>query len=101
IPELYVTGYPGAVDDDAKEGTLKIRFGLGFAKAHHFVTGQTPVMRYNRDLMKAILSGRAQIAKAVNATLISIDEAPEGYKKFDDGISRKFVIDPHNTLKQK
>lgn len=101
IPGLYVTGDPGAIDEDAKEGTLKIRFGLGFAKAHTFVTGQTPVMRYNRDLMKAILSGRAQIAKAVNATVISLDDAPEGYKKFDDGISRKFVIDPHNTLKQK
>src|SRR5699024_507205 len=54
IPGLYVTGDPGAIDADAKEGTLKIRFGLGFAKAHTFVTGQTPVMRYHRDLMKAI-----------------------------------------------
>ncbi len=101
IPGLYVTGDPGAADNDAKEGTLKIRFGLGFAKAHTFVTGQTPVMRYNRDLMKAILSGRAQIAKAVNATVISIGEAPDGYKAFDGGVSRKFVIDPHGMIKQK
>src|SRR5699024_10493820 len=36
IPGLYVTGDPGATDEDAKEGTLKIRFGLGFAKAHSF-----------------------------------------------------------------
>ncbi|WP_047981784.1 formaldehyde dehydrogenase, glutathione-independent [Ornithinibacillus contaminans] len=101
IPGLYVTGDPGAIDTDAKEGTLKIRFGLGFAKAHIFVTGQTPVMRYNRDLMKAILSGRAQIAKAVNATLISIDEAPDGYKQFDGGVSRKFVIDPHGSVRNR
>lgn len=100
IPGLYVTGDPGAVDADAKEGTLKIRFGLGFAKAHIFVTGQTPVMQYNRDLMKAILSGRAQIAKAVNATLIDIESAPQGYKDFDGGVSRKFVIDPHNMVKK-
>src|SRR5699024_6351719 len=46
IPGLYVTGDPGAEDAEAKEGTLKIRFGLGFAKAHTFVTGQTPVMKY-------------------------------------------------------
>ncbi|MFB4474164.1 formaldehyde dehydrogenase, glutathione-independent, partial [Oceanobacillus caeni] len=71
----------------------------GFAKAHTFVTGQTPVMKYNHDLMKAILSGRAQIAKAVNATVISIDDAPNGYKQFDGGVSRKFVIDPHNLIK--
>lgn len=98
IPGLYVTGDPGAVDDDAKEGTLKIRLGLGWAKAHTFVTGQTPVMRYHRDLMMSILSGRAQIAKAVNATLISLDNAPQGYKEFDGGASKKFVIDPHGMV---
>ncbi|PLR83011.1 formaldehyde dehydrogenase, glutathione-independent [Bacillus canaveralius] len=99
IPGLYVTGDPGAVDDDAKFGTLKIRLGLGWAKAHTFVTGQTPVMKYHRELMMAILSGRAQIAKAVNATLISLDEAPSGYKEFDSGASKKFVIDPHGLVK--
>ena len=52
IPGLYVTGDPGAVDEDAKFGTLKIRIGLGWAKAHNFVTGQTPVMKYHEFLMK-------------------------------------------------
>lgn len=99
IPGLYVTGDPGAVDADAKIGTLKIRLGLGWAKAHTFVTGQTPVMRYHRDLMMSILSGKAQIAKAVNATLISLDEAPAGYNEFDKGASKKFVIDPHGSVK--
>ncbi|TVP83928.1 MAG: formaldehyde dehydrogenase, glutathione-independent [Alkalicoccus sp.] len=99
IPGLYVTGDPGGVDEDAKEGTLKIRLGLGWAKAHTFVTGQTPVMRYHRELMNSILSGRAQIAKAVNATVISLDEAPTGYQQFDKGASKKFVIDPHGMLK--
>lgn len=99
IPGLYVTGDPGAKDKDAQEGTLKIRFGLGFAKAHTFVTGQTPVMRYHRDLMQAILSGKAEIAKAVNATIISLDQAPESYQAFDGGAARKFVIDPHGMLR--
>ncbi|BCU81653.1 putative zinc-type alcohol dehydrogenase-like protein YycR [Polycladomyces abyssicola] len=100
IPGLYVTGDPGAVDEDAKIGTLKIRFGLGWAKAHTIVTGQTPVMRYHRDLMMAILSGRAKIAKAVNATVISLDQAPTAYRDFDKGVSKKFVIDPHGMIKQ-
>ncbi|QHT61985.1 formaldehyde dehydrogenase, glutathione-independent [Paenibacillus lycopersici] len=100
IPGLYVTGDPGAVDEDAKIGTLKIRFGLGWAKSHTFVTGQTPVMQYNRELMSAILSGRAQIAKAVNATLISLDEAPAAYSEFDQGASKKFVIDPHGSVRR-
>lgn len=99
IPGLYVTGDPGAVDEDSKIGTLKIRFGLGWAKSHTFVTGQTPVMKYHRDLMMAILSGRAQIAKAVNATKISLEEAPGAYQEFDRGVSRKFVIDPHGLVK--
>lgn len=100
IPGLYVTGDPGGIDEDARVGTLKIRFGLGWAKAHTFVTGQTPVMQYHRYLMKSILSGRAQIAKAVNATVISIDEAPAAYHAFDNGAARKYVIDPHGTLKK-
>lgn len=99
IPGLYVTGDPGAVDDDAKIGTLKIRLGLGWAKAHTFVTGQTPVMQYHRELMMSILSGRAQIAKAVNATKISLDQAPQAYAAFDRGASKKFVIDPHGLVK--
>ena len=55
IPGLYVTGDPGGVDDNAKIGNLGIRIGLGWAKSHHFTTGQCPVMRYNRQLMQAIL----------------------------------------------
>ncbi|WP_078549703.1 formaldehyde dehydrogenase, glutathione-independent [Litchfieldia alkalitelluris] len=99
IPGLYVTGDPGGIDEDARIGTLKVRLGLGWAKAHTFVTGQTPVMKYNRDLMAAILSGRAQIAKAVNATVISLEDAPKAYQEFDRGVARKFVIDPHGLVK--
>ncbi|WP_226529004.1 formaldehyde dehydrogenase, glutathione-independent [Metabacillus niabensis] len=99
IPGLYVTGDPGGIDEDAQIGTLKVRLGLGWAKAHTFVTGQTPVMKYHRDLMAAILSGKAQIAKAVNATVISLDDAPRGYQEFDQGAARKYVIDPHGLVK--
>jgi glutathione-independent formaldehyde dehydrogenase len=101
IPGLYVTGDPGGVDDAAKVGSLSIRIGLGWAKSHTFTTGQCPVMRYHRGLMKAILGDRAHIAKAVNATVISLDEAPGGYENFDSGVARKFVLDPHSMLKGK
>jgi glutathione-independent formaldehyde dehydrogenase len=99
IPGLYVTGDPGAVDDAAKEGSLSIRIGLGWAKSHSFTTGQCPVMRYHRGLMQMILHGKAQIAKAVNATVISLDEAPQGYKDFDSGVAKKFVLNPHGLVK--
>jgi glutathione-independent formaldehyde dehydrogenase len=98
IPGLYVTGDPGAVDDAAKEGSLSIRIGLGWAKSHSFATGQCPVMRYHRGLMQMILNDRAHIADAVNATVISLDEAPQGYKDFDKGAARKYVLNPNDLI---
>ncbi len=99
IPGLYVTGDPGAVDEAAKVGSLSIRIGLGWAKSHVITTGQCPVMRYHRGLMNAILGDRVQIAKAVNATVVSLDEAPDGYKDFDQGAARKFVLNPNDLIK--
>ncbi|MGZ0149176.1 formaldehyde dehydrogenase, glutathione-independent [Kribbella sp. WER1] len=99
IPGLYVTGDPGAGDEAAKTGSLSIRLGLGWAKSLAFTTGQCPVMRYNRQLMQAILHDRTQIAKNVNATVISLDQAPQGYAEFDHGAARKYVLDPHGLIK--
>jgi glutathione-independent formaldehyde dehydrogenase len=99
IPGLYVTGDPGGVDANAKIGALSIRIGLGWAKSCSFHTGQCPVLRYNRNLMMAILHDKVHPAKAVNATLISLDDAPKGYKDFDKGAAKKFVIDPHGMVK--
>lgn len=95
IPGLYVTGDPGAVDEAAQIGSLSIRIGLGWAKSHSFFTGQCPVMKYHRQLMMAILYDKVQIADAVNATLIALDEAPQGYMDFDQGAAKKYIIDPH------
>src|ERR1700728_3585026 len=96
IPGLYVTDDPGGVDQAAKTGSLSIRLGLGWAKSHSFQTGQTPVLKYNRQLMQAILHNKIQIAKAVNVTVIRLDDAPKGYVDFDKGTAKKFVIDPHS-----
>ncbi len=98
IPGLYVTEDPGAGDDNAKVGRLGIRIGLGWAKSHYFTTGQCPVMKYNHQLMNAILYDKIQIAKAVNVEVISLDEGPQGYKDFDKGAATKYVIDPHGMV---
>src|SRR5690625_444685 len=98
VSGIYVTEDPGAEDKDAKKGSLKIRFGLGWAKSHCFHTGQTPVMKYNRQLMNAILHDKIDIAKAVNVEVISLDQAPRGYQEFDSGVAKKFVIDPHGMI---
>jgi glutathione-independent formaldehyde dehydrogenase len=98
IPGLYVTEDPGSKDEAAQQGNLRMRLGLGWAKSHRFYTGQTPVLKYNRQLMQAILHDRLPIAKIVNATVISLDEAATGYKDFDKGAAKKFVLDPHGVL---
>jgi glutathione-independent formaldehyde dehydrogenase len=99
IPGLYVTGDPGGVDDAAKTGSLSLRLGLGWAKSLSFATGQCPVMRYNRQLMMAILHDKVQIAKAVGATPISLEDAPRGYAEFDQGAAKKYVLNPNGYIK--
>lgn len=98
IPGLYVTDDPGATEKAAQSGNLSLRFGLGWAKGHSFHTGQTPVVQYNRQLMQAILHDRLNIADIVNAQIISLEDAPQGYQQFDSGIASKFVLDPHGLL---
>ncbi|HEX4713286.1 formaldehyde dehydrogenase, glutathione-independent [Phenylobacterium sp.] len=98
IPGLYVTEDPGAKDQAAKTGSLSLRLGLGWAKSHSLHTGQTPVLKYNRQLMMALLHDRLPIADIVNAQVISLEDAPSGYADFDKGAAAKFVIDPHGML---
>ena len=98
IPGLYVTGDPGGVDENAKVGMLGIRIGLGWAKSHTFCTGQTPVMKYHRALMNAILYDKVHPAKACGVQVITLDDAPKGYSDFDHGAAKKFVIDPHKMV---
>ncbi len=97
IPGLYVTEDPGAADDAGKSGNLSLSFGLGWSKSHELHTGQTPVLHYNSQLMQAILHG-LPIADIVNATVIPLDQAAEGYHSFDQGAAKKFVLDPHGLL---
>ncbi|HVR25621.1 MAG TPA: formaldehyde dehydrogenase, glutathione-independent [Candidatus Polarisedimenticolia bacterium] len=98
IPGLYVTDDPGGVDKAAQHGNLSIRIGLGWAKSHIFTTGQCPVLKYNRQLMMAILHDKIKIAKAVNVTVVKLEQAIQGYKDFDRGAAKKFVLDPHGIV---
>ncbi|MDP9999563.1 MULTISPECIES: formaldehyde dehydrogenase, glutathione-independent [Pseudarthrobacter] len=98
IPGLYVTGDPGGIDEAAKKGALSLSLGTGWAKSLSFTTGQCPVMKYNRQLMMAILNDRVNIAKNVNAKAITLEEAPQGYAEFDAGAATKYVLNPNGYL---
>lgn len=99
IPGLYVTGDPGGIDDAAKKGALSLSLGTGWAKSLSFATGQCPVMKYNRQLMMAILHDRVSIGKNVNAKAIPLEEAPRGYAEFDAGAATKYVLNPNGYVK--
>src|ERR1700723_1670536 len=101
IPGLYVTDDPGAKDSNAQKGVLGLRIGLGWAKSHSFGTGQCPVLRYNRQLMMAILHDKVHVAKAVNVTVLPLEDAPRGYRDFDKGAAKKFVLDPHGIVRSR
>jgi len=98
IPGLYVTDDPGAKEKAAQQGNLSLRLGLGWAKSHSLHTGQTPVLKYNRQLMQAILWDRLPIAKIVNVKVIELEQAPEGYKSFDAGRRQQIRHRSHGQL---
>ena len=58
------------------------------------------MLKYNRALMQAILHDRLPIAKIANATVISLNDALQGYRDFDSGVAKKFVLDPHGLLEK-
>src|SRR6202043_258523 len=74
IPGLYVTDDPGAEEQAAKHGNLSLHLGLAWAKSHALPTAQTPVLKYNRQLMQAILWDKLPIAKIVNVKVIDLEQ---------------------------
>jgi len=54
-------------------------------------------------LLGAVTTAAAPVgsSEAVNTTVITLDQAPQAYADFDKGAARKFVIDPHGSLKKK
>jgi len=96
IPGVYAEGDPKAKTGDIKKGKLLLDFGKSWMKSPSLLAGQAPVMKYNRGLMEAILWGRLDYLDDIIATeIISMDDAVEAYKIFDEGSPKKFVIDPH------
>jgi glutathione-independent formaldehyde dehydrogenase len=66
--------------------------------SHPSLTARTFTRSINRQLVKAILHDRLPIAKIVNATVISLDDAPDGYADFDKGAAKKYILDPNGYL---
>ena len=79
---VYFPQDPGGVDEDAKKGKLTIPLGNAWEKGLSVEMGQCPVKRYNVYLRDLIVAGVAKPSFLVSHR-ISIDEAPDAYRKFD------------------
>jgi glutathione-independent formaldehyde dehydrogenase len=98
---VYSPTDSGAKAPEAKQGKVGIDFGKEWVKSPSMTAGQCPVMKYNRDLMMAILWGRMDyLSEVVNVEFIPLEKAPEAYRIFDEGASKKYVIDPHGSVKK-
>ena len=98
VPGVYMPLDPKGKSRYAAMGRPPFEFGQAWNKGLTISTGQVPVMRYNRQLMTAILFDRVKLGKILNTTIITLDEAPEAYARFNEGVAQKFVLDPHLVL---
>jgi glutathione-independent formaldehyde dehydrogenase len=101
IPGVYTdmdTGAPKTVM--AKRGELPLAFSEAWIKSPKLTTGQDPIMHYNRDLMMAVMWDPCRTCtRWQTQRLLAWKTRPQPTRTFSDGSPKKFVIDPHNTLK--
>jgi len=95
IPGLYMPADPQGKTAQTKAGIIPMKFGVAWTKGLTIGMGQCPTMAYQRQLMMAILYDRVKLSNALNVKIITIEEAPEAYKKFNEGEAIKYVIAPH------
>ena len=83
------------MDEGSKRGALSINFGRLFEKGLRLGTGQCNVKNYNAYLRDMIISGRATPSFVVSHS-VSLDEAPDAYKKFDQRVDgyTKVILKP-------
>lgn len=53
---------------------------------------------YNRALLNLILYRNMDFAKMINVKVVSLAQAPEAYRSFDQGEACKYVIDPNGII---
>jgi glutathione-independent formaldehyde dehydrogenase len=100
VPGIYTAGDPEAKTQAIKQGTYNLDLGKAWIKSPSLTAGQCPVLKYSRDLMQAILWDRMPyLSEVMNIEIIPLEKAPEAYRMFDDGSPKKFVLDPHGSVR--
>jgi glutathione-independent formaldehyde dehydrogenase len=83
IVGVFPSEDPKSKDKFEKQGQILFDLGKFFEKGLSMGSGQCNVKAYNRHLSSLIASGKAKPSFLVSHQL-SLDEAPEAYKHFDD-----------------
>ena len=77
IPGIYTAGDAEAKTEEIRAGRYGLDFGKAWIKSPSLTGGQCPVMKYNRNLMMAILWGRMDyLGEVMNVELVSLNECP-------------------------
>jgi len=95
---LYPPEDPQGKTEDLKQGLLPLKYGAAWSKSISIAGGQCPVMSYHRELMMSIIHKRIRVSDVLNVKVISLQEVPEAYKKFNQGDAVKYIIDPHGYI---
>jgi glutathione-independent formaldehyde dehydrogenase len=80
---VFVPKDPKSKETLEKKGHMDFDFGNFWMKGQRMATGQANVKAYNRQLCTLISSGKAKPSAIISHEL-SLDEAAEAYKHFDD-----------------
>lgn len=99
---VFIPKDPKAKDALAKKGHMDFDFGNFWMKGQSIATGQANVKAYNRQLSTLISTGKAKPSQIISHEL-SLDEAPEAYKHFDDRDNgwTKVILKPEKTKTKK
>lgn len=99
---VFIPKDPKSKEKLQKIGHMDFDFGNFWMKGQRIATGQANVKSYNRQLCALISAGKAMPSKIISHEL-SLDEAPEAYKHFDDKDKgwTKVILKPGKTSKKK
>lgn len=92
---VFVPKDPNSKEELQKKGHMDFDFGQFWMKGQRIATGQANVKSYNRQLCTLISAGKASPSSIISHEL-SLDEAPEAYKRFDarDNGWTKVILKP-------
>ncbi len=99
---VFVAEDPKSKEELQKKGHMDFDFGQFWTKGQSIATGQANVKSYDKQLCALISSGKAKPSQIISHE-ISLDEAPDAYKHFDERDKgwTKVILKPEKSSSKK